>query len=251
MNSTPASTPPLLSVIIPARNEELELPHCLSAIEVAWERYKGADIGYSSLEIIVVLNRCTDRTEEIARARGCRIVNNDQKNLAAIRNTGVQSSLGRFVVTVDADSRMSPNLFTKVIPLLESGRVAGGGILILPSRYSLGIILTALALVPIALWYRISAGLFFFTREAFDGIGGFNEQLPSVEDIQFAKDLKEWGRSRGKRFKNLLSAYIITSTRKFDKFGDWFFLRHPLMTLRLLRGIDPEAANKVWYDFPR
>ena len=240
-----------ISVIIPARNEERELPHCLAAIDTAWKRFSPALSTEYQLEIVVVLNRCTDNTESIARSAGCRLIVNDAKNLAAIRNTGIRFATGQYIVTIDADSRMSSNLFESIIPLLASGKVAGGGVLILPSRYSLGILLTGLALVPIALWYRISAGLFFFTKEAFDGVGGFNELLPSVEDIEFAKDIKRWGATQNKRFKNLLRAHIVTSTRKFDRFGDWFFLLHPLMTIRLLRGIDPKAADKVWYDFPR
>jgi hypothetical protein len=36
---------------------------------------------------IVVINRCTDATEEIARRRGARIVRDDSRNLARIRTS--------------------------------------------------------------------------------------------------------------------------------------------------------------------
>jgi glycosyltransferase involved in cell wall biosynthesis len=241
------------SLIIPARNEERELPRCLAAIHSSWNFFlqKADLLPNASLEIIVVLNRCTDRTEEIAREAGCIIIRNDEKNLASIRNSGVRASTATFVITVDADSRMSRNTFVKVYTLLKTSRYVGGGVLILPERWSLGIFCTGLMLVPIALWYRISAGLFFFTRAAFDAIGGFNETLPSVEDIAFAKSLKAYGKASQLKYANLLSTHIITSTRKFDRLGDWYFLLHPIITFRLLRATDSAAADKIWYDFPR
>jgi|688.fasta_scaffold171320_2 glycosyltransferase involved in cell wall biosynthesis len=254
---------PIFSVVIPARNEERELPRCLSAINSAWEFFKKqrdietkvphefCDQENFVLEVIVVLNRCTDTTEDIARKAGCTIVHNDEKNLASIRNTGVRASHSPFVITVDADSRMSENTFYNVHTLLASNAYVGGGVLILPERWSLGIFCTGLMLLPIALWYRISAGLFFFRRDAFDAIGGFNELLPSVEDIAFAKALKRHGRTINQKYANLLFTHIITSTRKFDRLGDWYFVLHPIMTFNLLKASDADAANRIWYDFPR
>lgn len=246
---------PTFSVIIPARNEERELPRCLLAINTSWDYFLKQCITSGTqnptLEIIVVLNRCTDKTEEIARAAGCLVVENNEKNLASIRNTGVRESKSPFVITVDADSRMSENTFLNVYSLLRSQSYVGGGVMILPERWSLGIFCTGLMLLPIAIWYRISAGLFFFRRDAFDAINGFNEKLPSVEDIAFAKSLKHYGKSVNRKYANLLLTYIITSTRKFDRLGDWYFLRHPVMTFNLLRAKDSAAADQIWYDFPR
>lgn len=243
---------PLFSVIIPARDEEKELPRCLDALEKSWVAFQSKMVLSAKVyEVVVVINRCTDRTEQIARERGCRVVREDTKNLAAIRNVGVRASTSDFVITVDADSRVSTTMFETLNRYLSQPEVVGGGVLILPERWSLGIFLTGLMLVPIALWYRISAGLFFFKRDAFEKVGGFNEMLPSVEDIAFAKALCSFGRTKNQRFVNVLSAHIVTSCRKFDRFGDWYFLRHPLMTLRLLRGVDAVAADAVWYDFPR
>jgi glycosyltransferase involved in cell wall biosynthesis len=243
----------VLSVVIPTRNEEKELPRCLRALRASWDAYR-ASRPHSSvrdLEIVVVINRCTDRTEEIARSAGCVIVYNDKKNLASIRNTGVRTSVGDLVITVDADSRVSMNMITTVVDTMSGGGIIGGGVLIIPERWSLGIFVTGLLLLPIALWYGISAGLFFFRREAFEGIGGFNELLPSVEDIHFARDLKCWAKARDQRYKNVLKAHIVTSCRKFDRFGDWYFVRNIGLTTRLLRGSDSEGADRVWYDFPR
>ncbi|RYD32503.1 MAG: glycosyltransferase, partial [Verrucomicrobiaceae bacterium] len=56
---------PRISLVIPAHNEEAFLPSCLEAARQAGER--SGEI----IETIVVLNRCTDATEQIAREHGC------------------------------------------------------------------------------------------------------------------------------------------------------------------------------------
>src|ERR1041384_4712413 len=101
-----------LSIIAPAHNEEAFLPGCLASIEAA--RPGGVET-----ETLVVLNRCTDRTEEIARAAGAVIVNEDARSLARIRNAGAARARGEWLVTIDADSRMSPDLLTEVAVALR------------------------------------------------------------------------------------------------------------------------------------
>lgn len=239
-------TTPRLSIIIPARNEEHHLPHALAAIQLAANEHPAL-----SYEVVVVLNRCTDSTEAIALEHGCRVVKEDSKNLSLIRNAGVQAAHGELLITVDADSVISQNMLREVDRALSNPKIIGGGVMIWPERWSLGIILTGLALLPIALWYRISCGLFFCRKADFDAIGGFDPALVSVEDIDFAKRLKAYGAQSGRRFATLLRASIQTSCRKFDRFGDWYFLLNIAASLKLLRGRDQKLANTVWYDFER
>lgn len=232
-----------VSIIIPARNEEVYLGTCLESIGVS-----AAKAGVSP-EVIVVLNRCTDGTEAIARAAGARVVGSDAKNLSAIRNAGARVASGDVLLTIDADSRMSENMIGSILQHLATGKVIGGGVRVQWARMSPGIFMTTFLLVPILLRYRISGGLFWCRREDFEAIGGFDEAKVSVEDLDFARRLKAHGKREGKRFKTLLRERIITSTRKFDRFGDWYFVLRPFYCARLLRGRDQKAADQVWYDF--
>jgi glycosyltransferase involved in cell wall biosynthesis len=232
-----------LSIVIPARNEEQFLPKCLEAIKAASH---GVQV---PIEVVVVLNRCTDRTAEIAKEFGCTVVEAGGKNLSHIRNSGVRAARGEMIITIDADSVMSPNMLTAVLEELSSGKNVGGGVLIKPERYSLGILMSGLMLLPVALYHRISAGLFFFRKDDFNAIGGFDEKLFSAEDIDFAKRLRAHGKATGRKYRHLLKAHITTSCRKFDRFGDWHFVLRPWLFWRLLKGKDQAAANQVWYDF--
>ena len=94
---------PRISLIIPAHNESAFLPACLAAARRAEARID------SKVEIIVVLNRCTDDTEEPSPCTmDVCIVREDAKNLSRIRNAGVGAASGEIIVTCDADSRMHP-----------------------------------------------------------------------------------------------------------------------------------------------
>lgn len=235
-----------LSVIIPARNEEAFIGACLQSIRTASESFPG------QVEIVVAINRCTDRTEEIALDHGAIIVRNDAKNLAMIRNTAARAATGDILVTIDADSAMSPNMLSEIYRYLSSGKYIGGGVKIEPERWSVGIVVTGLfVIVPLLLKDWVSAGLFWCFKEDFDSIGGFNEELVSLEDMDFASRLKAYGKSRGKRFKTIWRAHIVTSCRKFDMFGDWYLLRNRKLLRGLLNGKTQSAANSFYYDVER
>jgi glycosyltransferase involved in cell wall biosynthesis len=236
---------PKFSILIPARNEENFLPGCLDSIEAAAAPFS------DQVEIIVALNRCTDRTEEIALKRGAKVVREDGRNLARIRNAAAKAATGEIIVTIDADSRMTGNMLVEIDRLLRTGKYIGGGVPIRPERWSLGILVTVMLLAVMLMWRRVSGGLFWCLRKDFEAISGFDENLISLEDLDFARRLKVYGKSKGKRFTTIKKAHIVTSCRKFDAFGDWYLLTNPRLVRLLLRGKSQEEANHFYYDVKR
>lgn len=230
-----------ISVIIPAHNEEEYLPGGLAAVAAA------AKICPCEVETIVVLNRCTDRTEEIARDFGAIIAREDAKNLASIRNAGFAAATGDIIVTVDADSRLHPHFLRIVVEKLQKD-IIGGGAFVLPDRWSLGIICSALVAMPHLAKYRLSFAAFWTTRAAFEAIKGFNPAFITIEDVDFAIRLRAYGKTLGKKWGTVWSAPLITSCRKFDQYGDWHLVRDPGFIKRALKGTDEEIANEYWYD---
>lgn len=239
-----------LSVIVPARNEEGSIGDCLESVAEAARRVDG------DVTCIVVLNACTDGTERIARERGAVVTTCETRNLAAVRNSGARAASGDIVVTIDADSRMPANALFEVEKALTSGRYVGGGVPIVPERCSAGILVTGVILMVLCLALGVpSAGMFWCYRRDFEAIGGFDESRHSGEDIDFARRLKRHGRGQHKRFGTLWNVKLRTSCRKFDEFGDWFFVRlclcHPVTCWRALRGRAPELAERYWYGVER
>ena len=237
------------SVIIPAHNEEKYIGKCLRAIKSA-AKYVHPD----KVEVIVAANRCTDKTEEIAKKLGAKVVHNDQKCIAAIRNTGVRAASGEIIVTIDADSRMTKYSLLEIKEKLESGRFIGGGADPKFDRMSVGMAFSALYvainLLPVMIKNGgyLSGAMFWLYKKDFDAVGGFDESLVSLEDMDFACRLNKLGKSQGKKYGTLKRSHVITSSRKFDEFGDWYLFKNRRLTKRIFTGKDRQAADEFYYD---
>ena len=240
-------TVPWYSIIIPAYNEEAYLPTLLDSVAVARSRYSGAP---EDIEVVVVDNASTDATAALARSNNCRVVREDRRIIAAVRNTGARNARGNVLIFVDADNMMHPDTFNAIERCLSTGKVVAGATGVTMQRWSLGIAITYILMVPIAWLTRMDTGVVFCHREDFEAIGGYNEDRLFAEDVQFLWDLMRLGRKRGQKLSRITSARAIFSTRKFDRHGDWHYLG---MGLRILYGwlfasssLD-DFARMYWY----
>src|SRR5258706_6846726 len=107
------------SIIIPAYNEEQYLPRLLDSIDVARSNYSG---GPKEIEVIVADNDSSDRTAEIAAARGARVVKVAKRRIAAARNGGARAGSGEILCFIDADSAVHPQTFDEVDRAMKNGR---------------------------------------------------------------------------------------------------------------------------------
>ncbi|AMW35405.1 glycosyltransferase family 2 protein [Haematospirillum jordaniae] len=98
---------PRLSVLVVVHNEEARLPACL-------ERLTFAD------EIVVVLDRCTDRSPDIARSAGARMIEGAWPVEGDRRNAGIEACRGDWILEVDADEHVSPALAAEVRAVIAS-----------------------------------------------------------------------------------------------------------------------------------
>ena len=207
-----------VSVVVPAHNEEKYVLRCMASIRAAAAEYGG------SVETVVVCNRCTDRTEAIARENGATVVRNEDRCIASVRNAGIRAARGRTVLTIDCDNRMTPGTVAEAVRLLDSGKYIGGGAPMRFERYSFPLRLNdgmcRLAFRLTGLW----CGIFWARRETFLAVGGFRE-LKAFEDGATAKALKKYGKSLGKKYGVLRENHLINSTRKFDELGDWLYFK--------------------------
>lgn len=237
---------PQLSIVIPAHNEEDYLPLCLSRIS------KCMDQSGLSVEVVVVLNRCTDSTEQIAREFGAAIVYEDAKNIAKIRNAGIRASLGASIVTIDADSYMTEGTLTEIASFLSDENVVAGGADFQPERRSIPILLSYGISKLMAKRAGGSMALYWFRRSAFDAIGGFDEKRPLGEDIDFSSRLRVHVERIGSRYEMLRENHVITSCRKFDQFGDWYAIKLALFESNRVRtmmeGSNTQDMDTFYYE---
>ena len=215
------------SIIIPAYNEEAELPATLTAIHnsVAPQKLRG--------ECIVVNNNSTDRTAEIAKKAGAdKIVFEPINQISRARNAGAKASRGRYLIFVDADTRIDSTLLSEALSLLDSGNCVGGGAVIALEDHTgiIGNIVTTLW-KTISQWTRTAAGSFLFCRrEAFEEIGGFDLKLYASEEVRFSRQLRKWGKLRGLDFEIIGKVAAQTSARKLK----WYSSAGMLLGIFLL-----------------
>src|SRR5437588_357149 len=99
----PQAKQEMISFIIPAYNEELELSWTLAAISAATSGVA------RPCEIIVVNDASTDATARIASQAGAEVVSIDRRQIAAARNAGAQAAQGEYLFVVDADTTNNTN----------------------------------------------------------------------------------------------------------------------------------------------
>lgn len=90
-----------LTACIIAMDEERDLPDCLASVAFCDE-------------VVVVDSGSTDRTIAVAEAAGARVVHQDWLGFAAQRNVAIDAARGTWILEVDADERVTPELRAEI-----------------------------------------------------------------------------------------------------------------------------------------
>ena len=110
--STGAPSGSGLSAIVITRNEEANIADCLASLSFA-------------NEIVVVDSGSTDRTVELARAAGARVVSTaDWPGFGAQKNIALAEASQRWVLSIDADERVTPALRDEVMAVVKGSACA-------------------------------------------------------------------------------------------------------------------------------
>ena len=96
-----------LSAVISVHNEESQLAECLKTLEFADE-------------IVVLLDKCTDDSEVVARKFTNRIVPGAWPKEGARRNAGIEACTGDWVFEIDADERVPEALSREIRHVVET-----------------------------------------------------------------------------------------------------------------------------------
>jgi len=115
----PAKTGPLVSVVIPARNEARNIERCVRSILAAT---------YPTIEVIVVDDRSTDGTGDLVERLGVRLLRGAElppgwfgKQWALVQ--GYRMARGELLLFADADTKHEPELIARAVAALAQERV--------------------------------------------------------------------------------------------------------------------------------
>jgi GT2 family glycosyltransferase len=234
-----AEVSPRLSFVVPAHNEEHELPATLRAI------LRAAEAAGEPFEMIVVDDASTDSTAEIARQFGAKAISVNHRQIAAVRNAGARMARGEIFFFVDADTRIAPGHVSAGIAALDAGCSGGSARVAMDVENTFWgrILLRSFSAIYFGV-ARLGAGAFLFTRrESFEAVGGFDEQYFAGEEVYFSVALKKLG-----PFK-ILRQPIVTSARKLRMHSPGSILRQFLLILAGgKRAVRSRAKLALWYD---
>lgn len=214
-----------LSVVIPARNEEAYVVQALDSVAAqSWPSAR--------LEAVVVDNGSSDRTSDVVRdyitkqsGLAVKLVVEASPGAARARNLGAAAAAGRWLVFLDADSRMAPDLAEQVIKTGQECPAASIRLIADSDDWLDTHFFDLLEFGKVL--FHIRAQMFYCERNLFLDYGGYDEDLLVAEDKEFLKRLLR----AGINVCHLNSSWIATSTRRlhtgpfrlglFATFGRW------------------------------
>ncbi|MDP3718910.1 MAG: glycosyltransferase [Acidobacteriota bacterium] len=181
---------PLVSFVIPVRNDAERLRRCLTSIV-------SNDYPRALIEIVVIDNESEDGSGRAAREYGAIVLRSPGTCVAELRNRGARAALGSIIAFVDADHEIDQQWITAAVAILSTPEIAATGCAYLTE--------------PQANWVQqqydglrvrpeqrqevawIGSGNFAVKRSAFERVGGFNTTLTACEDVDLCNRLRQAG----------------------------------------------------------
>ena len=176
---------PLISVIVPTKNEEKNIGRLINSIQKTH--------GYSKdkIEIIVVDNPgTTDKTREIANQFGNVELFIQGPERSSQRNLGASKAKGQYLYFVDADMEFGPDTLNKIVVKLSPQTT-----LIVPEQIPGNSIYCRAINVEKQIYKsnpKISAAR-IMTKVKFTQVGGYDTEMVSGEDWDLYKRLQDSG----------------------------------------------------------
>jgi glycosyltransferase involved in cell wall biosynthesis len=235
--------PPIVSVIIPCRNEEKFIGKCLDSMI-------NQDYPKENFEVLVVDGMSEDKTREIIQEYSQRypfikLLDNPQKYTPFALNVGIKNSKGEILIRADAHADYEKDYISKCIHYLKTFNAdnVGGVLKTVPKENTLVAKAIAYCLSSFlgagGSWFRtgtkkprwvdtVFGGC--YRREIFEKIGLFNENLLRSQDIELNNRLRKTG---GKiLLAPEIKAYYYPSVTILDflkhNFSDGFWVTYPL-----------------------
>jgi uncharacterized protein (TIGR00661 family) len=198
-----------LSIIVPTYNEEEYLPNLLESIKS--QKFK-------DYEIIIADANSNDRTLEIAKSYGCKIVEGGIPGVG--RNNGAKIAKGELLLFLDSDLELTENYLEDILLEFENDKIDIGITLMTPLSEKRRDKL----LHDIANWFMVAfekikphgAGCYgIITKKSLHKKNnGFDETLTFGEDTDYIERI-----AKNNNFKVIKNARICVSTRRLEEEG--------------------------------
>jgi len=201
----------MLSIVIPTLNEEDYLAKLLESIK---------NQEFNDYEIIIADAGSKDKTLNIAKKFGCRVIKGGSP--AKGRNAGAKVAKGSLFLFLDADVVLKNKTLAKALKEFKKKKLKIATFFLLPSgkKKTPKFLFTFFYNLPIFLLEKIlphAAMGILVERKLFFKLGGFDEKVFLAEDHDLARRAKKLGRLA--KYGIIKSAPIYVSDRRFREDG--------------------------------
>ncbi|MBW2976215.1 glycosyltransferase [Candidatus Woesearchaeota archaeon] len=197
----------MISIIIPAWNEEKYLPQLLDSIK---------NQTYRNYELIVADAGSKDQTVKIAKKYGCKVVKGGMP--AVGRNNGAKAASGNILLFLDADVQLDNDFLKNASSEIRKRKIDVAGVYIHPLTNKL------IDKIYLKIFNFCVFTTQFFYPNAYGGgifckkwlhnkLGGFDETIKLGEDLDYVQRCGKHGKFR------IIQTKINFSMRRFEKEG--------------------------------
>jgi glycosyltransferase involved in cell wall biosynthesis len=201
----PPAAPPKVSVVIPCYGQARYLPEAVASVVAQT---------FSDWEIVIVDDGSPDATATVAAGlierhapARIRLIRQVNGGVARARNAGIAASAGRYILPLDADDRLLPELLAETVAVLDAEpRVGvaytdvrlfdGADEVLVRPEFDLDRLCE----------FNLLANTALFRREAWLATGGYDPKLAGLEDWDFWLACAEHG-FPGRRVPRVLFEY--------------------------------------------
>lgn len=176
----------LVSVIVTSKNEADVIGNLLESVNSQT---------YKNIEVILVDNNSTDKTLKIAKGFEKLKIYNFGPERSAQRNYGAKKAVGKYLLFLDADMKLTPNVVQECIKKINVGKRVGG--IAIPEES-----------IAHSFWEKVKSfersfynengdpitdAARFFPNEVFIKAGGYDETITGPEDWDLPETIREGG----------------------------------------------------------
>lgn len=176
---------PLVSLIITSKNEEDSIGSLLSSVNKQL---------YKNIEVILVDNKSSDRTIDIAKKYNNVVVYTFGPERSAQRNYGAKKAQGEYVFFLDADMELTPKVIEDCIDKIFKNKLEG---VVIPEESRANNFWGGIKAFERAFYNEkgdpITDAARFFSKKVFNIIGGYDESITGPEDWDLPDRVREEG----------------------------------------------------------
>lgn len=226
---------PEITVFVPAYNEEKHLPACL-------KRLKEQNFSENKYEIVVIDNASTDKTAQVAKQMGARVVREDKKGYVNALRRGFKEAYGKYVAVTDADTIVPRDWVENIYKTFTDRKnvcLVGGGVIFSP-KTPLCSFIEPLYNIGLGIFKTASGQNLAIRKDVYEKIGGLDPRINYSVDAWLSFMAHKYGKA-----VYLPENKVITASRHYKGFtGVIYSLKGSINYLSLLL-----SKRTVFFEF--